>query len=140
LNADSLFLGIIALAVAVMAAIQVGAVMYAIRLARRVEQVAGQIERDIRPMVANLNALSADAARAAALAATQVERADQLFGELADRIDQTVTTLQRTVVAPAREGFAVLAGLRAALAAFRELREARSRSAVVEDEDALFIG
>jgi hypothetical protein len=138
---NDLFLSIIALAVTVMAAIQVGAIIVAARLAKRVDRLATQIEEDIKPVFQNLQALSTEAARAAALAAIQVERADKIFSELSQRVDYTLTTLQSRVVAPAREGFALLAGIRAALAAFRDLRETgRRRPAAVEEEDALFIG
>jgi hypothetical protein len=138
---NDLFLGIIALAVAVMAAIQVGAIIVAARLAKRVDRLATQLEEDIKPVFQNLQTLTTEAARAAALAAIQVERADKVFSELAQRVDQTLVTLQSRVVAPAREGFAVFAGIRAALAAFRDLRETgRRRPAAVEEEDALFIG
>ena len=138
---NDLFLGIIALAVVVMAAIQVGAVIVAARVAKRLDRLATQIEQDIKPVFQNLHALTAEATRATALATIQVERADKLFSELAGRLDQTLTTLQSRVVAPAREGFAVLAGIRAALGALRDLRDASRRGpAVVEEEDALFIG
>jgi hypothetical protein len=138
---NDLFLGIIALAVVVMAAIQVGAVIVAARVAKRLDRLATQIEQDIKPVFQNLHALTAEATRATALAAIQVERADKLFSELAGRLDQTLTTLQSRVVAPARDGFAVLAGIRAALGALRDLRDAsRRRPAAVEEEDALFIG
>ncbi len=138
---NDLFLGIIALAVVVMAAIQVGAVIVAARVAKRLDRLATQIEQDIKPVFQNLHALTAEATRATALATIQVERADKLFSELAGRLDQTLTTLQSRVVAPARDGFAVLAGIRAALGALRDLRDAsRRRPATVEEEDALFIG
>jgi hypothetical protein len=138
---NDLFLGIIAVAVAVMAAIQVGAIIVASRLAKRVDRLATQIEQDIRPVFQNLNAMSAEAAKAAALAAQQVERADRLFGDLVHRVDATVNTLQSRVIGPAREGAAMLAGLRAALSALRDVRESpQRRQAPVEEEDALFIG
>ena len=138
---NDVFLGIIAVAVALMAAIQVGAIIVATRLAKRVDRLATQIEQDIRPVFHNLNAMSAEAARAAALTAMQVERADRLFGDLAERVEMTVNTLQSRVLTPAREGAALLAGLRAALGAFRDLRETRrKRTTAVEEEDALFIG
>ena len=138
---NELFLGIIALAVAVMAAIQVGAVIMATRVARRVDRLANQIEQDVRPVFENLNVMSAEAARAASLAAAQVERADRLFVDLAQRVDFTLNTLQSRVLGPAREGAALLAGLRAALGAFKDLREpGRKRTSAVEEEDALFIG
>lgn len=138
---NDLFLGIIAAAVAVMAAIQVGAIIVAARVAKRVDRLANQIEHDMRPMFQNLNVMTAEAARAASLAAAQVERADRMFEDLADRVDVTLNTLQNRVLGPAREGAALLAGLRAALSVFRDPRGARrKRPAVVEEEDALFIG
>ena len=59
-----LFLGVIAAAVLIMAAIQVAAVIIAVRLARRVDRLADRLEQDIRPVVASLQALTADASRA----------------------------------------------------------------------------
>ena len=136
-----MFLGLIALAVMVMAAIQVGAIIVAARLAKRVDRLATQIEQDIKPVFQNLTTLTAEAARAAALAAVQVERAERLFGDLAQRVDFTLNHLQNRVLAPARSSMAVVAGVRAALAALRGIRESgRKRPAAVEEEDALFIG
>jgi hypothetical protein len=138
---NDVFLGIIAVAVAVMAAIQVGAIIVATRVAKRVDRLAHQIEHDIRPVFDNLSVMSAEAARAAALAATQVERADRLFDDLVQRVDVTLNTLQNRVLGPAREGAALLAGLRAALGVFRDPRDARrKRTSAAEEEDALFIG
>lgn len=138
---NDVFLGVIAFAVLVMAAVQVGAVVAAMRLAKRVDRLTTQIEHDIRPVVQNLHAMTSEAARAAALASTQVERADRMFVELAHRVEDTLNALQTRVFGPAREGVAVLAGIRAALAAFRDLRDSgRRRPSTVEEEDALFIG
>jgi hypothetical protein len=61
---NDVFLGIIAVAVVVMAAIQVAAVVVAARVARRLDRFADSLEHDIRPVVAALQALTADAARA----------------------------------------------------------------------------
>jgi len=63
-----LFLGIIALAVFVMAGIQVYAIFAGIRLAKRVDQLATQLDQEIKPLMANLTTLSSEAARAAVLA------------------------------------------------------------------------
>jgi hypothetical protein len=63
---SEVFLGVIAVAVVVMAAIQVAAVVVALRLARRVGRFAERVEQDVRPIVASLQALTADAARATA--------------------------------------------------------------------------
>ena len=136
-----LFLGIIAVAVLVMAAIQVAAVVLAARTARRVDRLADRLEQDLRPIVSNLQTVTSEAARASALAVAQLERADRLFTDLGARVEQILVAVQDTLIAPAREGFAWLAGLKAALSAFRELRESAPASApAVDEDDALFIG
>jgi hypothetical protein len=65
---------------------------------------------------------------------------DRLFAEAAQRLDATLGIIQNAISAPAREGAAVMAGIRAALDALRRSmanRASRSRSS--DDEDALFI-
>ncbi len=139
-----LFLGIIALAVMVMAAIQVVAIIAGMRLARRVDDLATKMDQEIKPMIANLNALSSEAARAAALAARQAERLDRVFGEMVERVDKTLDAAHEFVIGPARQGMAIMAGVRAVLDSFRSMREAsRRRTAprpTVDEEESLFIG
>ena len=105
-----LFLGIIAFAVLVMALIQLGAIYAGIRLARRVDQIATQLDTEIKPLIANLTALSSEAARAAALAAKQAERLDRVFGEMVQRVDETLAAAQEFVTGPARQSMAIMAG------------------------------
>ena len=139
-----LFLGIIALAVLLMALIQLGAIFAGLRLARRVDQLATQIDQDVRPLLANLTALTNEAARTAALAAKQVERFDQVFSELTQRVDQTLAAAQSFVAGPARQGMAIFAGVSALMDSFRGLRDASRRRQtsrpVVDEEESLFIG
>jgi hypothetical protein len=136
-----LFLGIIAAAVLVMAVIQVAAVVLAARTAKRVDRLADRLEHDLAPIVTNLQLATSEAARVSSLAAAQLERADRLFSELGARAEHILVAVQETLVAPAREGFAWLTGLKAALAAFRDLRESAQPAApAVDEDDALFIG
>ena len=137
------FLGVIALAVLVMASIQVALVVMAVRATRRVGRLADRLEEDLRPVVSSLQSVAADAARAASAAASQVERVDHLTKDLAVRVEQTAAALQAAVLAPLREGFAVIEGLRAVLGSLRGLRGRRRghRGPTESDEnDALFIG
>ena len=136
------FLGVIAVGVTVMAGVQVGVIVFGARLTRRFDQMATQIDREIKPLLTNLNKVSEEAARAAQLAATQVERVDRLFADVAMRVEDTAATLQSAIIAPAREGFALFSGVRAAFAALREMRSASApaRAARHDDEEALFIG
>ena len=133
-----LFLGIIALTTLVTAIVQVVVLIGAGLLARRVQRTLDRAEKELRPMFDHLNMISRDAARAASLAVVQVERADRLFADVAQRVEQTVTTLQAVVAVPVREGAAVLSAFRAVMSALRDARANRNR-ARVEDEDALFI-
>jgi hypothetical protein len=134
-------LGVIAAATVVMAVIQVGLIMVVGRLGRRVQEVGEAIEKDVRPLLASASVVAENAARASALAVAQVQRADRLFTELSQRVDDTMTIVQGAMLAPVREGRALLAAVTAAVGAFRELRLAsRSRSQAVDEEESLFIG
>lgn len=135
---SEVFLGIIAVAVLAMAVVQVGLIVAATLLARRVGQLAQTIEQEMRPIFAHLDAIGRDAQRIATLATAQVERADRVMADLAERIDQTVRIVQDSILKPAREGRAMMSAFRAAFDVLRNLRTDRRRSRV-EDEDALFI-
>ena len=137
---SEVFLGVIAVATLAIAIAQIAVIVVAGRAARKVTEIAEQLERDVKPLFGQLNAIGNDAARATALAAAQVERVDRMFGDVAVRLDETLNTVQHSVIGPVREGRAVLSAFRAALQAIREFRQhARGRQGRAEDEDALFI-
>ena len=138
---NEVYLGVIAVAVAVMAVIQVTAIVVAMRTARRVGDAVSRLEGDLRPVVANLKSMSADAARTASIASAQAQRAEQLIGDLTARVNSTVAVVEETVIGPAREAYAVVQGLLAALSAFRQgPAPSARRPATTEEEDSLFIG
>ena len=123
------FLGVIALATLVMAAIQVAAIIYGARAAQRLEQRLGRFEADLKPVLER---------------ARQAERLDRVLGEMVERVDETLAAAQEFVTGPARQGMAIMAGVKAVLDAFRSVREASRRRAaprpVVDEEESLFIG
>lgn len=138
------WLAIIALAVFVMAAIQVGAIVLGLRLAKRVDQLTTQIERDVKPLIQNLTAMTAEASRAVTLASAQVERVDRLFGDLALSAERTMAVASRFMGGPAKNGVALFSAAKAAYSAFKHLRDASRRRqayrSAPEDEESLFIG
>jgi hypothetical protein len=137
---SDVFLGVIAAATLLTAIAQIAVIVVASRSARRVAQLAEQFERDMKPVFVHLNAIGRDAARAAALAAAQVERADKLFNDVALRFEHTLHTVQDTVIGPVREGRALISAFRAAMQAIRDLRpNGRARQGRGDDDDALFI-
>jgi hypothetical protein len=148
-----LYLALIALGVIVMAAIQVTAIVIAIRAARRAGELAVRFEQDVRPIITNLQKVSEEAARASTLAAAQVDRLDALVAGLSRRVEDTAVTLQQVILQPARDGLALLAGLKDIISSFRgggESRESRpAREAAPSParpahpsrgDDELFIG
>ena len=141
--AATVFLGVIAVSTLVIALVQVGMVIYGVRLARRINRLVDVVDRDIQPMVDRVNSISTDAARATSLAATQVERFDQMFAHLTERIDGLRDLAQDALVEPVRQGVSLLQALRAGLAALRGVSEAgtaRGKEPVTEDDEALFVG
>jgi hypothetical protein len=138
---NDVYLAVIAVAVAVMAVIQVAAIVAAMRTARRVGDAVSRLEGDLRPIVANLKSMSADAARTASIASAQAQRAEQLIGDLTARVNSTVAVVEESVIGPARQAYAVVQGLLAALGTFRQAApSAGRRPASTEEEDSLFIG
>ena len=135
-----IFLGVIAVATLVMAAIQVGVAVGLLRSARQAQQFVQSVQQEVKPLVATVSAVADEASRAAALATAQAEKVDRLLTDLARRVDETAQVVQHAIVAPAREGMALVAGLKAGLAALRGFREIRERHRHAEEEDPLFIG
>ncbi len=135
-----IFLGIIAVATLATAVIQIAVIVMAGRAMRQVSDAVDRFEEDIRPLIGHAEAIGRDAARAAALAAAQVERVDRMVGDFAVRIEQTLASVQESIGGPAREARAIMAGLRAAIQALGDIRRSpRGRAGRSEDEDALFI-
>jgi hypothetical protein len=129
---------VIAIATLATAVVQIGVLVAAGRLARRVERLVDHAERELKPLFGHLNAIGQEASRAAGLAATQVERVDTLFADLARRVDEAVGALHASVAGPVRESAALLRGFQAAFNSLRRGRSGRSRQGA-EGEDALFI-
>ena len=132
------FLGTMAVALVLMALAQLAIAIGVARAAREAGEVVREFRRDLRPIVEKLHRISDDAAKVTALALVQVERIDALVGTTTERVDETLHIVQTAILRPVRQGAAVMAGVRAAWAAFR--RPPARRRHVRDDEDALFIG
>ena len=131
------FLGVIAAATLAIAIVHIVVLIAAGMVARRVGQLIDRVEGELKPVFGNLQSIARDASRAASVATAQVERADRLFADLAQRVEQTVIAVQASVVQPLREGRALLSAFRAGLGVIRDMRSRSRRGA--EDDDALFI-
>jgi len=120
---NQVFLGVIAVATALMAIVQV-------------------IQHDIKPLIARANTIAEEASKTATLATAQAQKIDRLLTDLTRRVDETSAVIQQAIITPAREGMAIIAALKAGFGVLKGLgmRDMRGRHGGVDDEDALFIG
>jgi hypothetical protein len=134
------FLGVIAVSTALMAVMQIGALVVLARVAAQVRDIVATLQKDIRPLIGRANQIAEDASRTATLATAQAQKIDRLVTDLTRRVDETSAVVQQAIITPAREGMAIVAALKAGFAALKGARDMRGRPGGVDEEDALFIG
>ena len=133
-----LFLCIIAVATLTTSILQIGVLVAAGLLARRIQRLVDHIDQELKPIFEQVQSIARDAARAASLATAQVERIDRAVNDLVQRLDRILTLAQNFLTGPMKKGEALFTSFRAVFNLIRNLRNGRSRSRA-EDEDALFI-
>jgi hypothetical protein len=146
-TSSELFLAVIAVSTLIMALVQVGAVIAILKIARQTQQVVGDLQRDVKPLIAQATIVAAkatavadEATRTATLVTAQTQKIDRLLTDFTIRFDETSAVVQRAIIAPAREGMAIVAALKAGLAALQGLRDRPRQGRGAEEEDPLFIG
>jgi len=139
-ESSQVFLAIIAASTALMALMQIGAVVVLARVAMQVRDIVATLQQDIRPLIGRANAIAEEAQKTATLATAQAQKIDRMLTDLTRRVDETSAVVQEAILTPAREGMALVAALKAGLGALRGFRDLRGRDGRMEDEDALFIG
>jgi len=139
---NQVFLGVIAVATALMAIVQVGAIVVLARVAVQVQGILAIIQTDIRPLIARANVIAEEASKTATLATAQAQKIDRLLTDLTRRVDETAAVIQQAIITPAREGMAIIAAIKAGFGVLKGLgmKDMRGRHGGVDDEDALFIG
>ena len=145
---SGIFLGIIAVATLVMALIQVGAIIAVLKIARQAQDVAKQaqdvlasVHRDVKPLIARANEIADQASQTATITTAQAHKVDKMVTDLTRRVEETAAVVQHAIIAPAREGIAIVAALKAGLSALRGFGSFRGRPGRhSEEDDALFIG
>jgi hypothetical protein len=95
------WLAVIGVAVVVIAVTQVAVAVVAVRAALEALALVKRLEAEVGPVMEQVRNLSADAARSAALLASQAERVDQLASRVTHRVDQFTAS-------PLRDGLALV--------------------------------
>jgi hypothetical protein len=138
---SEVFLGVIASATLIMAIIQIGAILAALRLAKQAQQMMASVQQEVRPLIAKANGIADEATRTVALATAQAQKVDHVVTDLSRRVEETAAVLQEAIITPAREGMAIVAAIRAGLSALGGWRDLRPRHRrPTDEEDPLFIG
>jgi len=142
----TVLLAVIALSSLVQGAILLGLAWGGRRLARRVDELQGRVDRDIRPALDSLTRVSRNLAERSDLAVVQVRRLEGFLGDAFDRIEDTRRQIQRAARVP-------LGALDRATAVFRSVRrgldvyhrlgglqtQARGRARSYREDEHLFI-
>ena len=131
------WLAVIAVAVAVMAIVQIGVLLAVMRSVRQLVETAQKIRQEVSPLAEMVNRIADDAGRAASLALAQIERMDRALSATTQRVDETLNVVQSALVEPIRHGAAVVSAVRGLLAVFRGTREPAPGR---DEEEALFVG
>ena len=135
------FLGIIAVATLVMALIQVGAIIAVLKIAKQAQDVLNSVHRDVKPLLARATEIADQASETATIATAQAHKVDKMVTDLTRRVEETSVVVQHAIIAPAREGIAIVAALKAGFSALRGFGSFRGRPGRhSEEDDALFIG
>ena len=138
---SNLFLGIIAAATLVMAIVQIGLIVAVVRIGRQAQTTMTTVQQEIRPLIAKVTAVAEEASRTATIATAQAEKVDRLMTDLSRRVEETAAVVQDAIITPAREGKAIIAAVKAGLAALRGVSGMRPRNGRhAEEDDPLFIG
>ena len=130
------WLGVIAIALSLMALIQIVVLIAIARLAWQAVQGVRDLRREIRPVMEKVHR---DATRVSSMAVAQAERLSAFVTDTTSRLDDTVGAVQRFVTGPLRQGSAVAAAIKAVVASFRA-RPRPGRHTHHDDEDPLFVG
>jgi hypothetical protein len=132
---------VMAIALVVMAAVQVAGIVAALRVARQISATTDELRQEIRPLMGQVRRIADEAERASRLATAQVARVDRLLESLAVNVEETVGVVQAALVGPLRQGAAIVGAVRTALSVLRTWQRQRPRRTVREDtEDAMFVG
>ena len=136
---SDVFLGVIAVATLAIAIVQIGVLVAAGLLARRVGRLVDQLEREVKPLFGHLNAIGRDASRAAALAPRRSSAPTSCSPTSRSASSRRSTSSRRRSRPRRAKGRAMMSAFRAALQALRDIRSGRGRQGRGDDEDALFI-
>jgi uncharacterized protein YoxC len=119
---DRALLTILAISTLIMAVAQVVILIVGFAVAKRFMTAISKIEQAAMPVISHVDAIATEGLTALESVRDQLGRVEHLTSDVMSRIDQTAQRVQSYVLAPARQGIALLAGARAVMHVFRRSR------------------
>jgi len=140
------FLGLIALASLVQGLFLIGLGWGGLKLMRRIEDVQGRVERELRPALASVSRITRNVSEVTEVASAQVQRMEGLVDHTVARVEESRAQMRQAMSVPLgglAEVSALLKGFRRGLDVYRRLGglEAQGRGAgrQYRDDEHLFI-
>jgi hypothetical protein len=119
-----ILLGAIALSSIVQTVVLVGVATIGVQLMRRVQQLQGQVESQIQPVLESVNAITRNMAEASDVAVLQVRRVEAVVEQTIERLDDARAQVRRVIRKPRGllgDVTAVFKGVRRGLAVYHRL-------------------
>jgi hypothetical protein len=140
------FLGLIALASLVQGLFLIGLGWGGLKLMRRIEELQGRVERELRPALASVSRITRNVSEVSEVASAQVQRIEALVDHTMGRVEETRAQMREAMSVPLgglAEIAALLKGFRRGLEVYQRLGglEAQGRGAgrQYRDDEHLFI-
>jgi hypothetical protein len=140
------FLGLIALGSLIQALVIIGVALGGLRVAKRVQALQGNVDRELRPALESLNRVARNAAQVADVVNVQARRVEDLVGLTVARLDEVRAQVRGRVKRPAAslaDVGALLKGFRRGLNVYRQLggleEQAGEGPRRYRDDEHLFI-
>jgi hypothetical protein len=140
------FLGLIALASLVQGLFLIGLGWGGLKLMRRIEELQGRVERELRPALASVSRITRNVSEVTEVASAQVQRIEALVDHTVGRVEETRAHMREAMSVPLgglAEISALLKGFRRGLEVYQRLGglEAQGRGAgrQYRDDEHLFI-
>ena len=140
------FLGVIALSSLIQGALLLILARGGLRLSKRIQDLQARIEREVKPIVDDMNAVARNVSQVSDLAAAQAHRLQDVIAETARKVEETRDEIKVVLAHPAAalgDVVAFLKGIRRGLEVYRQLggfeAQARGSTRRYADDEHLFI-
>ena len=140
------FLGVIALSSLIQGALLLMLARGGLRLSKRIQDLQARIEAEVKPILEDVSAVTANISQVSDLAAAQAQRIQDAIADTARKVEETRDEIRGVLAHPAAalgDAVAFLKGIRRGLEVYRQLggfeAQTRGSSRRYAEDEHLFI-